>query len=374
MSSTTDPRQACHIGRLPVELLTKILLNLDPPRLRHQILEGIVEKNPLFQIRLVSKHLHAVCRPILHRDLEVDAAAAGRVELDQLVVKIQASAERAAACRKLLVYGPSDSSSISIRRWAQLVPNVEHFEVSWGVVDEGVADFNKLRHLSMKESSFDPLSAGVRTDLLESLDLYGERDLFDRLRLDRASFSALRHLRIKPGWTARANAPALVPFDLLAQLECLDVDGEAALKYSLKGWLDLDELLRQLPVLWRLDGGRTGRELAALPSYLQQAAYLHLSHGWPDVHTYDTARAELRGLVDAQKSLRLILVSEKFLSTASSPPDGDRDEPIIVECERRGIAVRSYSHDGSLVAPEFIAFVREMASRARSTAVPASRS
>jgi len=221
----------------------------------------------------------------------------------------------------------------------------------------------------VKLSGVKPPRTGV-FPRLESLHLSSVTNLLDRPQFAAASFPNLRHLRVTTELPANdENAPNLFPLDLLAKLECLDVDGEAALEFGFKGWLDLDNLPRELPVLWRLRGGRTGSDLRALPSYLQRAAHLRLYHKGYGEPSYGAARDELRSLLGAHQDLRLVLVEKDFLSAASSPPDDDDDEPILVECGRRGVEVRSYRlapDTEELVAPEFVAWVREQAARARS--------
>ena len=134
MSSTDTLEQPRPFDRLPNELLTKILLYLAPPTISIEFDSDLDEKNPLFNVRLVSKQLHAVCAPILHRDLEIGALADSMSDLNQLVSKVQASPERRAACRKLEVARcPMDGGRISLRRWAQLLPNVERLRVCWRV-------------------------------------------------------------------------------------------------------------------------------------------------------------------------------------------------------------------------------------------------
>ena len=135
MSTTRNPQQPCHIARLPVELLTKILLNLDPPTIALEFDSSFYEENPLFKVRLVSKQLRAVCEPILYRDLEIDATGAEyKRNLDELASKLQASPERATACRQLQAATCSlDDGRVSLRRWAQLLPNVERLSAQWGI-------------------------------------------------------------------------------------------------------------------------------------------------------------------------------------------------------------------------------------------------
>lgn len=201
-------------------------------------------------------------------------------------------------------------------------------------------------------------------------------NLHDGPRFETVSFPALRRLRITNELPTHDHVPHQVfPLDLLAKLECLDIDGDDATKVGFKGWFDLDDLPQELPVVWRLNGERAASEQEVLPSYLQRAAHLRLYQNKWCTPSYCTARDKLRGLLDTHRNLRLVIVSEPFLSAASSPPK-DGDEPILAECERRGLEVRSYSsapEDGELVAPEFVAFVREKAARAR-TATAAGQS
>lgn len=152
MSGTDTLEQPRPFDRLPNELLTKILLNLAPPTISIEFDSDLDEKNPLFNVRLVSKQLHAVCAPILHRDLQINAFAESKSEVNQLVSKVQASPERRAACRKLKVARcPMDGGRISLRRWAQLLPNVERLRVSWGVDEVNfnhIAKFNSASSFS----------------------------------------------------------------------------------------------------------------------------------------------------------------------------------------------------------------------------------
>lgn len=194
-------------------------------------------------------------------------------------------------------------------------------------------------------------------------------NLHDDPRFEAVSFPALSRLRIDNVLPTDGHVLRQVfPLDLLAKLECLDIDGEASISHGYTGWFDLDSLPRELPVVWRLYDERAASEQAVLPSCLQRAAHLRLYQSKWSTLPYCAARDKLRDLLDTHRNLRLVIVSEPFLSAASSPPE-DGDEPILAECERRGLEVRSYSsapEDGELVAPEFVAFVREKAARARS--------
>ncbi|GAA5855299.1 hypothetical protein JCM9279_001938 [Rhodotorula babjevae] len=379
MNSTHAPQQTSPLDRLPNELLVKILLVL-PPTTVALYMDPPRFENALFAISLVSKRFHALNSDLLWRRTAIAAPSTtfGFLFVVALLARWPAVAQG----------GPEldldCAETVGARRlqdWAVVLPGVQrlvlHMSDDVQLVD--IARFHNLRHLSVVDCSvvFAPTVVFPR---LESTRL--THSGVDASAPDQA-FPVLCHLALDYLYfNGETRGEPVFSNGFLGRLEGLEV--------CVEYWHDdrrddvrlfpLDAPPASLPVLWRvsvsIDDPLHEHDVCLSTASIPYGRHLlleasHSQRNDPVSAHWERKYVELRRLValHAHSRLRLVLVSgAPWRQPGATAPELAALEALEGDCERRGVALRPCQpprvEDGAL--PEFVAFLREQAARARS--------
>ncbi|GAA5893328.1 hypothetical protein JCM8208_004410 [Rhodotorula glutinis] len=381
MSSTHDPQQPCHIDRLPVELITKILHHLEALIKQLDSWDIQPHRKTFVRIMCVSKRFKMIATPFVNRCIVVWPST----ELSTLRrVGRDGTSGPAQACRVLRLHDAEESAEAVLRvdEWATRLPWVEEvtLEEFWspGCLSEAAA-FSNLRRLDLHLCAFDlwPTTSTATFSRLITLKLSWVS--FDHTsgvndRTARALFPKLRQLEVKASSFRDLPRRPLLPLEFVQQLDALRVETDDR-DLRIGGIIRIDDLDLGHAVLWHYP------LCASDPCVTRSVAYL-LIELWPDCDIVFESQStdernrlfmDLANVVANLPHLRLLLVPPILWHHVerTSAAISQRQSSIKSECERRGIVVRTYDAarplDG-LVVPEFLEWRREQAQEQAQTA------